>query len=207
MGKQTLGALTRNRAFRVLGRSTTELVAAQRISPRQMLAKFGVTHLLEGTVLRSGENVQISVSLTRTSDGIAVWQDTYRGRMREPFALQDAIANGIEGQVASTARAWRRTSCRSDNNNAEVYALYSEARQLISSRERANFQRAEALLRRAVAADPNLRAWPGRFWAERYFSTAGSQSSTRMHVRKASPRFVARSRWLRTSRPPTRHWR
>ena len=158
--EQTRGALTRSKAFRVLGRATTEAMAQQRISPRQFLDRFGVTHLLEGTVLRSGDNVQISVALTRTSDGIAVWQDTFRGQMKEPFALQDAVANGIEGKLRARLAPDGGRRAEQIATTPEVYAMYSEARQLIASRDRANFQRAEALLRQAVKVDANYApAW------------------------------------------------
>lgn len=158
--EQTRAALTRSTGFRVLGRATTEAMAQQRISPRQFLDRFGVTHLLEGTVLRSGDNVQISVALTRTSDGIAVWQDTFRGQMKEPFALQDAVANGIEGKLRARLAPDGGRRAEQIATTPEVYAMYSEARQLIASRDRANFQRAEALLRQAVKVDANYApAW------------------------------------------------
>lgn len=158
--EQTRGALTRNKAFRVLGRATTEAMAEQRISPRQFLDRFGVTHLLEGTVLRSGDEVQISVALTRTSDGMAVWQDTFRGRMKQPFALQDAVANGIEGKLRARLALGGGRRAEQISTTPEVYAMYSEARQLMSTRERSGFQRAEGLLRQAVKNDPNYApAW------------------------------------------------
>jgi DNA-binding SARP family transcriptional activator/TolB-like protein/Flp pilus assembly protein TadD len=158
--EQTRGVLTQNPAIHVLGRTTTAAMVGQKFGPEEFRNRLGVTHLLEGSVRRNGTHFQVSVSLTRTSDGVEIWHDLYRGRMREPFALQDAIANGIEGKLR--ARLSPEGGRRADQipTTPEVYALYSEARQLISSRERANFRRAEALLRQAVKTDPNYApAW------------------------------------------------
>lgn len=168
--EQTRAALTRNSAIRVLGRTTTEVMAQQKLSPAQYLKRLGVTHLLEGSVRHNGPDLLVSVSLTRTSDGLTVWEDMFRGRMGKPFALQDAIAEGIEGKLR--ARLAPGGGRRADQiaTTPEVYALYSEARALISTRERANFRRAEALLRQAVKADPNYAPALSLLGAAIYFN-------------------------------------
>jgi DNA-binding SARP family transcriptional activator/TolB-like protein/cytochrome c-type biogenesis protein CcmH/NrfG len=158
--EETRGALTRNASIRVLGRATTDAMVAQKLPPDQYLKRFGVTHILEGSVRRSGSALLVSVSLTRTSDGVAVWEDSFRGRMGEPFALQDAIASGIEGKLR--ARLAPGGGRRADEiaTSPEVYALYSEARELVSNRDQTDTRRAESLLRKAVRADPNYApAW------------------------------------------------
>ena len=158
--EQTRAALTRNAAIRVLGRTTTEAMAQQKLPPAQYLKRLGVTHLLEGSVRRNGSNLLVSVSLTRTSDGVTVWQDMFRGQMGRPFALQDAIANGIEGKLRARLAPGGGRRAEEITTTPEVYALYSEARQLIASRDGGNFRRALALLREAVKEDPNYApAW------------------------------------------------
>jgi len=158
--EQTRIALSRNPSLRLLGRATTNAMAEQRLSPRQYGGRFGVTHVLEGMVRRNGDEVVVSASLSRTSDGVAIWHDTFRGRMGEPFALQDAIASGIEGKLRGRLAPGGGRRAEQIATSPEVYALYSEARRLVASRERDNARRAEALLREAVKADPNYGpAW------------------------------------------------
>ena len=158
--EQTRAALTRNPSIRVLGPATIDAVAGRKLTPHDYRKRFGVTHLLEGTVRKSGSQLLISVSLTRTSDGVAVWQDTFRGRMGEPFALQDAIASGIEGRLRAQLAPGGGHRAEEIATSPEVYALYSEARQLIVARRSPGPERAEALLRQAVKTDPNYApAW------------------------------------------------
>lgn len=158
--EHTRAALTRSGAMRVLGRATTASMADQRIAPAEYRKRFGVTHLLEGTVRRTGEQVQVSVSLSQTADGVAVWQAMFTGRMSEPLALQDSIANGIEGRLRG--RLAQGGGRRADQiaTTPQVLGLYSEARELMNTRRPENMTRAKALLRHAVAADPNYApAW------------------------------------------------
>jgi DNA-binding SARP family transcriptional activator/TolB-like protein/cytochrome c-type biogenesis protein CcmH/NrfG len=158
--EQTRGALARNPSIRVLGRATTEAMTGGKSPPSDYRKRLGVTHLLEGTVRRSGADLLVSVSLTRTSDGVAVWQDSFRGKMGEAFALQDAIANGIEGKLRAQLAPDGGRRAEQIATSPEVYALYSEARNLISRREQAGSRRAEWLLRRALRMDPNYApAW------------------------------------------------
>ena len=158
--EHTRAALTRNTSLRVLGRATTSAMVEQKVAPDEYLKRFGVSHLLEGTVRRDGQQVMVSVSLSRTSDGVAIWQKMFRGRMGEPFGLQDAIANGIEGNLRGRLAPEGGRRAEQIATTPEVYGLYSEARTLIAAREREGFPRAEALLRQAVKADPNYApAW------------------------------------------------
>ncbi len=158
--EHTRAALTRNTSLQVLGRATTAAMVEQKVAPDEYLKRFGVSHLLEGTVRRDGQQVLVSVSLSRTSDGVAIWQKMFRGRMGEPFGLQDAIANGIEGNLRSHLAPQGGRRAEQIATTPEVYGFYSEARTLIASREREGIKRAEALLRQAVKTDPNYApAW------------------------------------------------
>ena len=172
--EQTRAALTRNSSIHVLGPVTTEAVAGQRLTPKDYLRRFGVTHLLSGSVRRQGEELLVSVSLTRTSDGMAVWQDQFRGRMGEPFALQDQVADGIEAKLRAQLSPGGGRRAEEIATLPEVYALYSEARQLIAMRDGAAMLRAEALLRQAIKADPNYAPSWALLGEAIYFNAKGA---------------------------------
>ncbi|URD60731.1 tetratricopeptide repeat protein [Sphingomonas sp. KRR8] len=160
IGEQTRGMLTGNPGFLLLGRATTEAAAAQRLIPSEYRRRFGVTHLLEGTVNRAGHEIVASVSLTRTSDGAAVWHGTFRSRSDSRIAPQVAIAGAIEGALRGRLAPGGGRKAEQIATSPEVYASFSEARQLISERESQGVRRAESLLRDAVAQDPNYApAW------------------------------------------------
>jgi len=156
----TRSALSRGGAVRVLGRATTAAGVDRKLSPDQFRRRFGVAYLLDGTVRQSGDRVRVAVSLTRTADGVGVWEDSFEARVGDPFAVQSVIASGIEGKLRG--RLARGGGRRPDQiaTSPDVYALYSRARPLLRSRERSQILRARSLLRRAVALDPNFApAW------------------------------------------------
>src|SRR4051794_6633795 len=100
------------------------------------------------------------VSLTRASDGLAIWQQAFQGRLGDPFGLQEAVAGAIEGRLRG--RLARGGGRRADQiaTSPEVYSLYSEGRSLLRERSTESARRAQLLLRRAIALDPNYApAW------------------------------------------------
>lgn len=156
----TRTALSRNSGLRILGRTTTRSTLSKGLSPDEYRRRFGVDYLLEASVRRNGTEVLVTASLTRTSDGVAVWEDAFRGRMGDPIALQEAIANSIEGRLRGRLAAGGGKRPQQISTSPEVYALFSEARTLLRDRDVGNSRRAQALLRQAVAIDPNFApAW------------------------------------------------
>lgn len=156
----TRAALSHNASIRVLGRTTTTSMAARKLSPEQYRRRLGVAYLLEGAVRRSGDQVLVSTSLTRTSDGVAIWEDSFRARLGDPLALQEAIAEGIEGKLRGRIAPGGGRRADQIATSPEVYALYSEARSLLRDRTTESGRRARLLIRKALALDPNYApAW------------------------------------------------
>jgi DNA-binding SARP family transcriptional activator/TolB-like protein len=171
--EDTREAVSRSGAVRVLGRATTKTVVEQNLPPSEYRRRFGVDYLLEGSVQRAGERVRVAVSLTRTSDGVSIWEHAFRGRLGDPFALQEAIAESIEGKIRGRVAAGGGRRADQIVTTPEVYALYSEARSLIRMRESVPARRADALLRQALAADPNYAPAWSALGAALYFEHFG----------------------------------
>jgi DNA-binding SARP family transcriptional activator/TolB-like protein len=176
--EQTRAALARNPSIRVLGPATIDAVARGNLTPQDYRKRFGVTHLLEGIVRRNGSQLMISVSLTQTSDGVAVWEDSFEGRMGEPFEIQDAVANGIEGRLRAQLAPGGGRRAEEIATSPEVYALYSQARQLVASRHFPGPQRAEALLRQAIKVDQNYAPAWALLGEAIYFNSHGAVDDT-----------------------------
>ena len=74
---EILDALSRVRGLRVPGRSLSFWFKGRNVEPAEIARKLGVTHLLEGTVQRSGSKVRISAEVVNASSGGRVWSQTY----------------------------------------------------------------------------------------------------------------------------------
>jgi DNA-binding SARP family transcriptional activator/TolB-like protein len=189
----TRAALSRNRSLRVLGRTTTRAVAERNLAPSEYRRRLGVDYLLEGNVRRSGDQVLVSVALTRAADGVGIWEDGFRARLGDPIALQEAIAAGIEGKLRG--RLAKDGGRRADQiaTSPEVYAQYSEARALLRTREVNAARRAQVLLRQALASDPNFAPAWSSLGASIWFSdlAAVQDSKAQAEATAAARRAIA----------------
>jgi DNA-binding winged helix-turn-helix (wHTH) protein/Tfp pilus assembly protein PilF/TolB-like protein len=189
----TRAAISQAGAVRVLGRATTEAAGRGHLSPEQYRRRFGVDYLLEGTLRRDADQALVYVSLTRTVDGLAVWEDSFRSRLGDRASLEGAIAGGIEGKLRGRLAPGGGKRASQITTTPEVYALYSQARALLYLRERKQAQRAEALLRQAVALDPNFAPGWSSLASAIYLSGEGPvfQSSERTEALKAIRQALA----------------
>ena len=71
--------------------------------PQEVARELGVRYLMEGSVLRAGEEMMIIVALVDPGSDGAMWGDTYRGSLREVFAFQQQVAREaartIQGEI------------------------------------------------------------------------------------------------------------
>src|SRR5262245_17168036 len=72
--------------FALKGKSLTA-----RDAGKQLEADF----LLEGSVLRSGDQLRINVQLVGVSDDVPLWSQKYDREMKDIFSIQDEISRGI----------------------------------------------------------------------------------------------------------------
>jgi DNA-binding SARP family transcriptional activator/TolB-like protein len=154
--EDTRALLSQNGTVRVLGRTTSQAMADEKLAPKAYRERFDVDYVLDGSVQRHGDRIRVTVSLTRTADGIGIWEQAFEGRLGDPLALQGAIAQGIEGRIRGRLARGGGALAEQIATNPEVYALYSEARALLRTREQNDIDAAIELLRRAIARDPGF---------------------------------------------------
>ena len=85
----------------VLGRTSVLRYRRTEEPPRQIARELGVDALIEGSVMRSGDSVEISVRLIDGRTELARWEHTYPGELRSVFALYHGVTRAIAEQVHS----------------------------------------------------------------------------------------------------------
>ena len=57
--------------------------------------KLRVTHILEGSVRRSGNTIRVTAQLVRADTGYHLWSKTYDRDAKDVFKIQDEIAGSV----------------------------------------------------------------------------------------------------------------
>jgi serine/threonine-protein kinase len=81
-------------------------------------------YLLEGSVLRSGQQLRINVQLVRASDDFPVWSGRYNQELTDVFAIQDEISLAVVNNLRLKLGQGRRRY----ETSTEAYDLYLRAR-------------------------------------------------------------------------------
>jgi TolB-like protein/Tfp pilus assembly protein PilF len=118
----------------------------------EIARQLGVAYVVEGSVRRSADKVRIAAQLIKAADGFQVWSDDFNRDLKDVFAVQEEIA----GVIAQNLEL--KLGIKKDRRapNPEAYQLYLEAVRLWGLRDPASLARAEQLLQRAIALQPDF---------------------------------------------------
>jgi adenylate cyclase len=98
----------------VIARNSTFTYKGRAVDVRQVGREFGVGHVLEGSVRRSGDRVRITAQLVDCVAGRHLWAERYDRRLEDIFAVQDEITREIVAALdvkllrGEQASVWRR---------------------------------------------------------------------------------------------------
>lgn len=146
----------------VAGRTSSFHFRGSTLLPGQIASELGVTHLIEGSVQRQGEQVRIHVHLIDGASGFELWAQRFDGNLDNVFALQESVAQAITTAIGSTLGIAMHTPVVAGlTHSKEAYDLYLQGRAL-NARLFGDgvLTRAAELLEQAVAIDPQFaEAW------------------------------------------------
>jgi TolB-like protein/Flp pilus assembly protein TadD/predicted Ser/Thr protein kinase len=129
---------------------------------RQIGDELRVSHLLEGSVRKTGAWLHINVQLIDARTDSHVWAEEYDRDLKDIFAIQSEIAQRVAGQLhARISPAEKLAIERPPTVDITAFDLYSRAKNHVlawsyNSNEKANLLKAADLLSDAVAHDPNF---------------------------------------------------
>lgn len=151
----SLAVVSRNSAFMFKGKN---------VDLPKVARELKVSHVLEGSVRKSGSRVRITAQLIDGATNAHVWAERFDRDLADIFALQDEISEAIvEALKLKLLPEEKKAIEARGTDNVDAYNLYLMARQYSVTGNLGDRGRSEALIRlcrRAVQLDPNYaRAW------------------------------------------------
>ena len=119
------------------------------------------SHVLVGSVRKSGERVRITAQLIDASRDAQVWGERYDRDLNDIFALQDEISKAIVAALKLTLLPAEKEALEQRaTSNAEAYRLYLMARQFWLKDNERNNEIVIRICKHVVELDPNYaQAW------------------------------------------------
>jgi TolB-like protein/Tfp pilus assembly protein PilF len=147
LSPEQLGVIARTSAMQY--KSTTK-------TAQQIGQELGVSHLLEGSVRRSGERVRITAQLIRVSDATHLWAEGYERSLHDILALQAEVARAIarEIQIKLTVGAQQRLD-RVAALDPAAHEAYLRGRHLWNRRTEEDMRNSIAQYEEAIRRHPD----------------------------------------------------
>jgi TolB-like protein/DNA-binding winged helix-turn-helix (wHTH) protein/Tfp pilus assembly protein PilF len=143
--------------LRVVGRTSAFALRDQANDVREIGRRLGTTHLLEGSLRKSGNHARITVQLVSTHDGYHVWSDSYDTELTDVIRVQEQIARSVAQSLdlrMTQATAEQLADRRSAS--AQAYSLYLIARYHQLRITKSDTEQAIQLYKQALALDPDF---------------------------------------------------
>ena len=146
-----IATLSRVPGLLVIARSSSFSLKGQEVAAPEVSQRFGVRHVLEGSVQLKGDKMRVSVQLVDGVGGRNVWARSFDGAIEDIFDVQDeitlAIADSIQKQVLpgtfrggvqsrnveawlSVVAGWDRWQRYTPEANLEARRLFKQASDL-----------------------------------------------------------------------------
>jgi TolB-like protein/Flp pilus assembly protein TadD len=155
--------------LRVISRTSIMRYKNSDKSLPEIAAELGVSHVLEGSVRRAGNQVRITGQLIRAADDAHLWAESFDRELADIFAVQTEIAGRIVQALALQLTEGEREQLqRQGTDNAAAYEHYLLGRAQMNQSYSdfgaylAVMERAETDFRAALEKDPDYAdAWAG----------------------------------------------
>jgi TolB-like protein len=161
LAEELINQLSRIKRLRVAGRSSSFAFKGRAVDPRTVGETLGVSHLLEGSVRKSGQRLRIGAQLISCGDGFQLWSERFDRELTDVFEVQDEIAMAVAEALSITLDVKDLPRAPGGTDNAEAYDLMLRAKALTRRGLTAgDAVLAAALLRQALKLDPHFAvAW------------------------------------------------
>ncbi len=154
VAEEILNALSGSTSLPVIARTSSFSFKDRNDDIATIAKQLGVSHIVEGSVRRSGDRIRVTVQLILAADGTRVWSAAYDRGFVDLLQLQEEIARSVAAALevtllgpATAAHAPRQQV------DPEAYDLYLRGRQRLRD---FNLGDAEQYLDESLSIDPGL---------------------------------------------------
>ena len=152
IAESIISELARSGELKVISRSSTFSLKGKDSDPQQIGSMLSVDAVLEGSVQKRGENLNVRVRLVDARDGHILWtSNDFERTISEAYDLQDAIACNLAAELRTEVCG---TSVNRKTNNGLAYQEYLKGRYEWNKRTAAGIRKSIEHFQRAIAVDP-----------------------------------------------------
>jgi adenylate cyclase len=155
--------LSKVSALMVIARNTAFTFKGKPVDVKRTASQLNVTHVLEGSVRKSGNRVRVTAQLIDGATGGHVWADRFDRDLHDIFEIQDELSEAIVGALKVKLLPQEKSAIEDrETRNAEAYDYYLRARALRAMMKLEEIPKSLDCYRKAIELDPDFAlGWAG----------------------------------------------
>jgi TolB-like protein len=155
--EDVIAELARFPSFEVLAARTALTLTTEELEPTRIAERFGVTHLLDSTVLPDRDVLRVKANLIETPSGRQLWNQGYEVPLREVFAVQGDIAANVANHLSARIHMTRLSRAKARPvTTLAAYDCWLRGRDCLRRGTVAADAEARELFERALTLDPTF---------------------------------------------------
>jgi adenylate cyclase len=149
--------LSKVAALSVISRNSAFTFKGKHVDLPQVARQLQVTHVLEGSVRKSGNRVRITAQLIDGATNDHVWAERYDRDLSDIFALQDELSQAIVAALKLKLFPEEKKAIEDrGTSDIEDFDKYLRARALFNTLQPKDLDRAAVVYRELIARDPSF---------------------------------------------------
>jgi TolB-like protein/tetratricopeptide (TPR) repeat protein len=166
LSEELLNQLAQVKSLRVPARTSCFVFKGKNLDIKVAGEMLGVSHVLEGSVRKAGDQIRITAQLINCATGYHLWSATFDRRLDDVFAIQEDVARSVTQALGVTLGLSEAALGAGEPHNPDAYDKYLRARALYHQQGPSELVRAIQIFKEAVAIEPGfVLAWRGLFAA------------------------------------------
>jgi TolB-like protein/DNA-binding winged helix-turn-helix (wHTH) protein/Flp pilus assembly protein TadD len=158
IAEEILNLVAQVPAVTVIARSSSFAFKGQNADIATIAKTLNVTHVLEGSLRKSGNEVRITARFVDATTSAELWTATYDRELDDLFAVQSEIAGAVAGALRGTFDGGSHPAA----SDGRVHEQYLLGRFLFNRRQPGDLESALAAYRQALEIEPSFaKAWAG----------------------------------------------
>ena len=160
LSEELLNVLAKNPKLQVTSRTSAFSFKGKDVDLKTIAEKLKVTHILEGSVRKAGNQLRITAQLIEVSTDSHLWSQTYDRQMENIFAVQEEIAASVS-QALKVALEGNQAP-KTNQTNPQAYNAFLQGQYFRDRLDKENLLKAKDYFEQALKIDPNYApAWVG----------------------------------------------
>jgi TolB-like protein/DNA-binding winged helix-turn-helix (wHTH) protein/Tfp pilus assembly protein PilF len=167
--------LAQTNSLRVISSTSSMRYKGSTKTVQEIGNELKVDAVIEGAVVRSGDDVRVDAQLIETSDDRHLWAKTYKRKIRDVLTLQGDISLAITNEIQARLTPLGQTRLATARPiNPDAYSAYLLGRYYLERGTGENLEKSRSYYEQAVRLDPGYAlSWAGLADAHRLLGGGG----------------------------------